>query len=92
MTGIPPRTWCWPIRSIGGKPLKPLLHADRNGLFYVLDRSNGKFLWAKPFVRQTWNFGFDKDGKPIVDPGAAASPAGKEVFPRSGHEFSGAVL
>jgi PQQ-dependent dehydrogenase (methanol/ethanol family) len=74
-------------QTIGGKPRKLLLHADRNGLFYVLDRSNGKFLWAKPFVRQTWNLGFDRGGRPIIDPGAEASPAGKGVFPRSATNF-----
>ena len=59
MTGIPPRTWCLADQVIDGKPRKLVLHADRNGFFYVLDRTNGKFLFAKPFVRQTWNMGFD---------------------------------
>jgi glucose dehydrogenase len=41
-------------QMVDGKPRKLLLHADRNGVFYVLDRTNGKFLWAKPFVKATW--------------------------------------
>jgi glucose dehydrogenase len=33
-----------------GKPSKLLLHADRNGFFYVLDRMDGKLLLAKPLL------------------------------------------
>jgi alcohol dehydrogenase (cytochrome c) len=50
-------------------------------MFYVLDRTNGKFLWAKPFVRQTWNLGFDKNGRPIIDPKTGATPTGQALFP-----------
>ncbi len=43
--------------------------ADRNGFFYVLDRTNGKFISAHPFVSKiTWAKGIDKDGRPILDP------------------------
>jgi alcohol dehydrogenase (cytochrome c) len=66
---------------IDGKPRKLVLHADRNGIFYVLDRTNGKFLFAKPFVRQTWNLGFDKNGGPMVNPKSLATPTGQVVFP-----------
>ena len=37
-----------------GQPRKLLLHADRNGIFYVLDRTNGEFLSATPFVYVNW--------------------------------------
>jgi alcohol dehydrogenase (cytochrome c) len=47
-----------------GKPRKLLLHADRNGFFYVLDRVTGEFLQATPFVYQNWNKGFDAKGGP----------------------------
>ena len=40
--------------DLEGQPLKLLLQANRNGFFYALDRTNGKFLFAKPFVRVTW--------------------------------------
>jgi PQQ-dependent dehydrogenase (methanol/ethanol family) len=50
-----------------GKPSKLLLHADRNGFFYVLDRTNGKLLLAKPFLRRVdWASGIGHDGRPIV--------------------------
>jgi PQQ-dependent dehydrogenase (methanol/ethanol family) len=71
-------------QMIGGHPRKLLLHADRNGFFYVLDRVDGKFLWAKPFVRQNWNKGFEEDGRPIIDPKSAATPAGQTVLPGGG--------
>ncbi|HVV27561.1 MAG TPA: PQQ-dependent dehydrogenase, methanol/ethanol family [Rhizomicrobium sp.] len=69
---------------IDGKPRKLLLHADRNGVFYVLDRENGKFLWAKPFVKATWVKGWDKNGRPIVDHDTDATPEGKVVWPATG--------
>jgi PQQ-dependent dehydrogenase (methanol/ethanol family) len=50
-----------------GKPAKLLLHADRNGFFYVLDRTDGKLLLAKPFLRRVdWASGIGADGRPIV--------------------------
>ena len=52
--------------ELDGKPRKLLLHANRNGFFYVLDRTNGKFLFAKPFAKQTWAKGIDVSGKPIL--------------------------
>jgi PQQ-dependent dehydrogenase (methanol/ethanol family) len=62
-----------------GKPSKLLLHADRNGFFYVLDRTNGKVLMAKPFLhRVDWASGIGADGRPVVKdpkgcPGDAAN-------------------
>jgi PQQ-dependent dehydrogenase (methanol/ethanol family) len=60
-----------------GTPSKLLLHADRNGFFYVLDRTNGKVLLAKPFLRRVdWASGIGTDGKPIVkDPEGCPSDA-----------------
>lgn len=44
-----------------------LLQADRNGFFYVLDRSDGKFLRATPFVEKlNWATGIDASGRPIL--------------------------
>ncbi len=53
-----------------GKPRKLLLHADRNGFFYVLDRTNGEILLAKPFLRRVdWASGIGADGRPkVIDP------------------------
>jgi PQQ-dependent dehydrogenase (methanol/ethanol family) len=53
-----------------GQQRKLMLHADRNGFFYVLDRTNGKVLLAKPFVRVTWASGIGADGRPKLLPKA----------------------
>ena len=49
-----------------GRPRKLLLHADVNGFFFVLDRTNGKLLLAKPLGEQNWTSGYGKDGRPVV--------------------------
>ena len=72
-------------RMFRGKQRKLMLHADRNGMFYVLDRTNGKLLSGTPFVRQTWNTGFDESGQPKIVPRSQSSPDGSiDVFPGSG--------
>ena len=65
-----------------GQPRKLLLHANRNGFFYVLDRRNGELLLAKPFVnRLTWAKEIGKDGRPVLNPGQKPSPEGTRVCP-----------
>jgi PQQ-dependent dehydrogenase (methanol/ethanol family) len=60
-----------------GQPSKLLLHADRNGFFYVLDRTNGKLLLTKPFLRRVdWATSIGPDGRPVVtDPRGCPSDA-----------------
>jgi alcohol dehydrogenase (cytochrome c) len=59
-----------------------MLHASRNGFFYVFDRRDGKLLLAKPFVRNlTWASGIGADGRPIKLPNQNPSPAGTKVCP-----------
>jgi len=60
-----------------GQPSKLLLHADRNGFFYVLDRTNGALLLAKPFLRRVdWASSIGADGRPVVkDPRGCPSDA-----------------
>ena len=51
-----------------GQPRKVLLHAPKNGFFYVLDRTNGKLLSAEKFAPTTWATHVDlKTGRPVVD-------------------------
>lgn len=47
-----------------GEERKALLWANRNGLFYVLDRETGEFLHGSPFVEVNWMDGFDENGRP----------------------------
>jgi alcohol dehydrogenase (cytochrome c) len=72
-------------RAWRGRNRKLLLHADRNGHFYVLDRTDGTFLSGTPFIHQTWNTGFDQKGRPIPVPGSNSSPEGSFfVYPSVG--------
>jgi len=72
-------------RLFNGQQRKLLLHADRNGFFYALDRTNGKFLSATAFVKQTWNAGFDENGRPKFVDGWKASPEGSiPIYPSLG--------
>jgi len=65
-----------------GRPRKLMLHANRNGFFYVFDRVDGKLLLAKPFVRTiTWASGIGADGRPIKLPNQEPSPKGTKVCP-----------
>jgi len=60
-----------------GTPTKALLWGNRNGFFYVLDRTDGRFLSATPFVKVNWASGIDEKGKPIPTP----QPEGQPTWP-----------
>jgi alcohol dehydrogenase (cytochrome c) len=65
-----------------GQDRKLLLHANRNGFFYVLDRVTGEFLLGKPFVKKlTWASGIDARGRPILTPNNATTPGGVLTAP-----------
>lgn len=52
-----------------GQARKLLLHPDRNGFFYVLDRVTGELLLAQPFIKRlTWASGINADGRPQLLP------------------------
>jgi alcohol dehydrogenase (cytochrome c) len=58
-----------------------LVQADRNGFLYVLDRTNGKFLNAGPFVEKlNWAKGVDPTGRPILS-GRIPTAAGTYICP-----------
>jgi alcohol dehydrogenase (cytochrome c) len=69
-----------------GKTIKAAATADRNGFFYVLDRTNGKFIRGVPFVSQiSWAKGLDKNGRPLfIDENRPGNPLdqkkGSSVF------------
>jgi alcohol dehydrogenase (cytochrome c) len=65
-----------------GQPRKLLVQGNRNGFYYVFDRTNGKLLLAKQFIKElTWATGVGKDGRPIKVPGQEPSPQGTRVCP-----------
>ncbi|MCI0337623.1 MAG: PQQ-dependent dehydrogenase, methanol/ethanol family [Acidobacteria bacterium] len=65
-----------------GRKRQLLVQANRNGFFYVLDRTSGELLLAKPFIEQlTWASGIGSDGRPQVSSGSAPTPAGAKICP-----------
>jgi len=64
-----------------GRKRKVMMWANRNGIYYVLDRTTGKFLLGKPFTKVTWTAGFDEKGRPQRAPGAASSKEGTLIYP-----------
>jgi alcohol dehydrogenase (cytochrome c) len=67
-----------------GQRVKALIQADRNGFFYALNRTNGKFLYAKPYTQVSWAKGIGPDGRPILVPGQEPTPKGAKVCPGLG--------
>jgi alcohol dehydrogenase (cytochrome c) len=66
--------------NVEGKPTKVLMDANRNGFFYVLDRTNGKLLAANPYVKVNWATGIDmKTGRPIETDVSKDARDGKKV-------------
>jgi alcohol dehydrogenase (cytochrome c) len=58
-----------------------LVQANRNGFFYVLDRTDGKFLRASPFVdKLSWATGVDAAGRPILT-GRIPTAEGTNICP-----------
>lgn len=64
-----------------GTVRKLLAQADRNGFFYVLDRTNGKFLRATPFLQKlNWATGISSSGRPILS-GRIPTAGGTYICP-----------
>jgi acido-empty-quinoprotein group A len=63
-------------RDFHGERRKMLAQAARNGYFFVLDRTNGKNLVAKPYAGTNWSTGTDASGQPIPDPKKEPQPDG----------------
>jgi alcohol dehydrogenase (cytochrome c) len=64
-----------------GRPRKLLVEANRNGFLYILDRVDGTFLSAVPFVEKlNWAKGISADGRPIRT-GVMPTAAGTRICP-----------
>ena len=71
--------------EIDDQQIKAILHAPKNGFFYVIDRKTGKLVSAEPFTRVTWASHIDiESGKPVEIPGARYEDGDADVWP-SGH-------
>ena len=67
--------------TIDGTPRKVLLHAQKDGYFYVLDRETGKPISIEPYAEVTWSTGYDKTTwRPNVSPSAYYDKRGKPTL------------
>jgi alcohol dehydrogenase (cytochrome c) len=75
----------WPVLvdlPFRGQNRKLVLHANRNGFLYVLDRITGEYLNATRLVEKLdWASGIDAKGRPILVPGKDPTPNGNRVCP-----------
>jgi alcohol dehydrogenase (cytochrome c) len=75
----------WPVlmdMPWRGQTRKVVLHANRNGFFYLLDRTTGEFLRGTQLIdKVTWAKGIDDQGRPMVIPGSDPTPEGNWVCP-----------
>ncbi|UZW53826.1 PQQ-dependent dehydrogenase, methanol/ethanol family [Sphingobium sp. JS3065] len=63
--------------NIDGKSRRILMHAPKNGFFYVLDRDSGKLISAEPYTTVNWAKSIDlQTGRPVENP-EARFPDGK---------------
>ncbi len=69
--------------TITGRPRKLLAQANRNGYYFLLDRTNGKVLVTKPFIRVNWAKGVNEKGQPIPEPEQEPKVGGALVVPTS---------
>jgi PQQ-dependent dehydrogenase (methanol/ethanol family) len=60
--------------TIKGVKRRVIMQANKNGFLYTLDRTNGKFISAKPIAKISWALGVDEStGRPIINPDAKYS-------------------
>jgi quinohemoprotein ethanol dehydrogenase len=67
--------------QIDGQQRKVILHAPKNGFFFVVDRTNGQFISAKNFVDVNWATGYDRSGRPIEIPEARQGDKPRDSIP-----------
>jgi alcohol dehydrogenase (cytochrome c) len=65
--------------DVAGIKRKVAMQLNRNGFLYVLDRTNGQLISAKPFERVNWASGIDETGRPIETEVAKKLRAGEQV-------------
>jgi len=64
-----------------GRDRKVMLWGNRNGFFYVLDRTNGQYMLGKPFAKVTWTTGLDERGRPMRQANMEPTPQGTRIYP-----------
>ncbi len=68
--------------NVGEQTIKALLHAPKNGFFYVINRANGELLSAQKIAKVTWASHVDlKTGRPVEIAGARYEDGEELVWP-----------
>ena len=68
--------------KLSGRNIKALMHAPKNGFFYILNRENGELLSAEKISKTTWASHVDlKTGRPVEIAGARYEDGPEEVWP-----------
>jgi alcohol dehydrogenase (cytochrome c) len=70
--------------TVDGKKVKAVGQANRNGFYYVLDRTNGKLLHARAYTKVNWADGIGPDGRPILIANREPTEEGTLVCPGLG--------
>jgi alcohol dehydrogenase (cytochrome c) len=70
--------------KVGGKTVKAVVQANRNGFYYALDRATGKLLAAKSYTKVTWADGIGADGRPNLIAAKDPTEEGNESCPGIG--------
>ena len=76
--------------TIDEREVKALMHAPKNGFFYVIDRADGRLVSAEPFTEVTWATHVDLEtGRPVEAPGARYEEGRATIAPSpiGGHSW-----
>ena len=76
--------------TIDDEPVKALMHAPKNGFFYVINRETGKLISAEPFVETSWASHIDLEtGRPVEIEGARYETGAVSITPSAwgGHSW-----
>lgn len=76
--------------NIKGQLRKVIMQAPKNGFFYVIDRTNGEFISAEPYVYTNWASSIDpKTGRPVENDWSGYEEGDVEIFPSvfGGHNW-----
>ena len=74
---------------INNRNRKVIMQANKNGYFYVIDRTNGEFISAGEMSLISWSRGMDSKGRPMINPEAYySSERGVTVYPVQMHNAS----
>ena len=67
--------------ELDGEQRKVLMHAPKNGFFFVIDRETGDFISANNFVDVNWATGYDKNGRPMITDAVRSPDSPYDIVP-----------